>query len=543
MKKYAIYIRVSTREQGQGDGKSPENQEHRCRAFISSQHDDPRYEKEAMVFRDIGQSGKDLDRPGFEEMMNAVQRGEVDTIIFTELSRISRSVMDFLELAEKLNRQGVHFVSIKEQYNTKTALGKMLITIIMALNQFERETIAERTKAGLFARAERGLWAGPIPLGYQRSGQSGHLDIDEEESIIVSQIYELYEQLGSIRGVEDHLEENGVMKPAVYKNDGSIKDPPSRFSDATLRRILENPVYLGKREINKKNKNKDQSTLDVQDQYKIVDGAWDPIISEELASRVHRRLQFNRNNYGAQARTTNHDFLLRGYLICEECGDVLDIERAKCNQYLYYKHSYSGSTCKVKRWKAQDVETTVFSHLLDLCYHSGILDEAIQYTQERRMRDAQGVPDRIRIEEQKLKEVRNQISAMMMTLKVTPHTEVPLSIYDEMSRLEKELRYIESELVRLRRIRDRVKPSVKEVRTISQRLKSLPKILQETDTYHIHQFLIACVYRIELRGQSLGKVFLLNTPKLLNSFNTYTENVNKGWRSSLQPSCTSPCRT
>ena len=204
-KLYAIYIRVSTREQGNGEGKSPKNQEHRCRAYINSQSDDPREEKQALIFRDIGHSGKDLERPAFMQMMKAVERGEIHTIIFTELSRISRSVMDFLNLVEQLNDQGVNFISIKEQYNTSTAIGRLLMTMIMALNAFEREQVSERTRAGIFARSERGLWNGKIPLGYRAAEERGYLEVVDAEAELVREIYTLYDQLGTISAVEQHL--------------------------------------------------------------------------------------------------------------------------------------------------------------------------------------------------------------------------------------------------------------------------------------------------------------------------------------------------
>ena len=267
-KRYAIYIRVSTKEQANGDGRSPQNQEHRCRAYIHSQCDNLLDEKQAIVYRDIGHSGKTLDRPAFTKMMRAVKRDEIHTIIFTELSRVSRSVMDFLGLVEELNKQEVNFISIKEQYNTSTAVGRLLMTMIMALNAFEREQVSERTRLGILARSERGLWNGPIPLGYRASDNKGYLEVHDEEAKLVKDIYQLYDQFGSISKVERHLRENKIYRPDSANRFGKIT-PTHPFRDSSIRRILTGPVYLGLKEVNAKNRQLDQEQLSDDQKYKL----------------------------------------------------------------------------------------------------------------------------------------------------------------------------------------------------------------------------------------------------------------------------------
>ena len=112
-------------------------------------------------------------------------------------------------------------------------------------------------------------------------------------------------------------------------------------------------------------------------------------------------------------------------------------------------------------------------------------------------------------------------------------------MYHEVTRLEKEQKYIESDLEHLRHLRDHVHPNGEEVRFISQRLKELPTTLQKTDTYHIHQFLLASVSRIELQGRKLGRVFLVNTAKSLKTLDSTKSKINKGLMSSIEPPSTS----
>ncbi len=155
------------------------------------------------------------------------------------------------------------------------------------------------------------------------------------------------------------------------------------------------------------------------------------------------------------------------------------------------------------------------------------------------MKEAEGVPKKIKQREEDLKRVRGELSIMMTTLRTTDHTEIPQTIYDEIGRLEKELRYIESELNRLRHLRDHVNPNADEIRFITERLKELPSALQNTDTYQIHQFLRSAVSRIELEGKEVRDVFLVNTPKTSMLLQNHAPKTTKGQRSSLQPPSTS----
>ena len=151
----------------------------------------------------------------------------------------------------------------------------------------------------------------------------------------------------------------------------------------------------------------------------------DPIVDEDLAIRVQERLEFNRATYGSQARTVQHDFVLSGFLVCGECGELLEPERAKNNRYLYYKHPRAGATCSRKRWRAEEVESTVLSHLLEVSDQSGLIDEAIRYTSEQRSVTAQGVPEKIKQRELALKRTRDEHSQLLTTLRTKDHSEIP----------------------------------------------------------------------------------------------------------------------
>ena len=538
-KRYAIYIRVSTKEQANGDGRSPQNQEHRCRAYIHSQCDNLLDEKQAIVYRDIGHSGKTLDRPAFTKMMRAVKRGEIHTIIFTELSRVSRSVMDFLGLVEELNQQEVNFISIKEQYNTSTAVGRLLMTMIMALNAFEREQVSERTRLGILARSERGLWNGPIPLGYRASDNKGYLEVHEEEVNLVKDIYELYDQFGSISKVERHLRENKIYRPDSANRFGEIR-PAHPFRDSSIRRILTGPVYLGLKEVNAKNRHLDQQQLSDDQKYKLVEGVWDPIIEEALAQRVRERIEYNRERHGLKSQLVSHDFLLRDHLYCEECGEKLEKECAKGNTYHYYKHPRPHSTCSKKRWRASDVEATVFSQLLKLGEKEGVFQAMVDETVRQRTALAKGLPEKIAKLTQRQEALLLEKNTLMLNLRTKSYQEIPEVMIQESARLELELNELENKLSSLREQQACVNPKITEVRKIFEKVLNTRSALLNTDRYQVFRMLDSIVKAIFLQGDKLKRVILFNTVKSTELFNFMTQNEKRRPDSSYQTALNLP---
>ena len=511
-KRYAIYIRVSTKEQANGDGRSPQNQEHRCRSYIHSQGDDPLEEKRAVVFSDIGHSGKTLERPAFAKMMRAVKRGEIHTIIFTELSRISRSVMDFLGLVEQLNEAGVNFISIKEQYNTSTAVGRLLMTMIMALNAFEREQVSERTRLGMLARSERGLWNGVIPLGYKPGGDKGYLKVDESAVPLVKQIYELYDQLGSISKVERYLKENQIYRPDRYNRFGKLT-PAHPFRDNSLRAILTAPVYLGLREINKKSRHLNQEELSDDQKYKIVKGVWEPIIEEDLAQRVRDRIEFNRENYGVKSQLVGHDFILNSFLYCDECGEQLIRECAKGNRYYYYNHPKPHSTCSKKRWRAAEVEFTVFSHLMRLADDPEAFDAMVRETERQQEERSRDVPEQLESQQAQLEELNGQKNTLMLNLRTKTYAEIPQGMIEESTRLDEEIAGVKSEMSTLRERLTRVKHNVTQVREIREKVLNVRSALLNPERYQLFRLLRETLGGVFLRGDTMVRALLLNEHK------------------------------
>ena len=160
----AIYTRKSKYT---GKGESTGNQLELCKAYIRNIYGEE-YDNRCQVFEDEGFSGGDLNRPAFRRMMNDVRKRRYKAIIVYRLDRISRNINDFAGLIDELGKLNVSFISIREQFDTSTPMGRAMMYIISVFSQLERETIAERIRDNMHELAKTGRWLGGItPLGFQ----------------------------------------------------------------------------------------------------------------------------------------------------------------------------------------------------------------------------------------------------------------------------------------------------------------------------------------------------------------------------------------
>lgn len=205
-----IYARQSVEKR---DSISIESQIEKCIALCTYNGWDYK------VFKDVGYSGKDLKRPGFMEMMKEIESGRGDMVICYRLDRISRSMADFSNLIVDFEKYNIKFVSVTENFDTSTALGRAMVNIIMTFAQLERETIADRITDNYYARTKMGHWGGgPAPYGYalkRVTGSDGKkftiLEQDEFEADIVRKMYEWYlEPDGSVKKIINKLNELNV---------------------------------------------------------------------------------------------------------------------------------------------------------------------------------------------------------------------------------------------------------------------------------------------------------------------------------------------
>ena len=236
--KIAIYSRKS---KFTGKGESIENQIEMCENYINSHFSDDTHS--ISVFEDEGFSGKNLNRPQFQTMMSEEHKNPFDLIIVYRLDRISRNVGDFSSLIDELNGYNTAFVSIKEQFDTSTPMGRAMMNIAAVFAQLERETIAERVKDNMYMLARTGRWLGGVtPLGYD-SKKVENLDSKDSKRFYFK--LEQNEEIKTVKLIFDkYIELRSLNKLMTYLINHDIKSRQDKnFAVVTIRKILTNPIY------------------------------------------------------------------------------------------------------------------------------------------------------------------------------------------------------------------------------------------------------------------------------------------------------------
>lgn len=290
--KASIYVRVSTVEQAK-EGFSLAAQEERCLQYIQSQG-----WTYVGTYKDDGYSAKDLNRPGIQRLIQDVKEKKFDCVVVYRLDRLVRSITDLHHLLDLFEKHHVAFKSATETYDTTSAIGRLFISIVGAMAQWERENLSERIRMGMEQRfLEKKRHQGRAAYGYDLV--DGKLVINPEEAKVVRRIHELYKT-------------NGITRIAHILNQEGIRTKNgSRWSDPQIRYILTNPIYIGQIRYHPKKEDKSK--------YHIVEGEHEPILTKEQFENTQKLLEIRRGAVVPPKAMTS-DYPFSGVLYCSRCG-------------------------------------------------------------------------------------------------------------------------------------------------------------------------------------------------------------------------------
>jgi site-specific DNA recombinase len=202
----AIYTRKSTEEGLDQDFNSLHAQREAAEAYIASQ----KHLGWTLVpthYDDGGFTGGNLDRPALQQLLEDIDARRVDCILVYKVDRLSRSLLDFARLVDRFDQRSVSFVSVTQQFNTTSSLGRLTLNILLSFAQFEREIIGERTRDNMSAARRKGKWVGGVPvLGYDIIAGGGRLIVNDKESRRVRDIFALFAEHQSLSAVVAELE-------------------------------------------------------------------------------------------------------------------------------------------------------------------------------------------------------------------------------------------------------------------------------------------------------------------------------------------------
>ncbi len=224
----AIYTRKSSEEGLEQDFNSLHAQRESCDAYIKSQRHEG-WTSLASLYDDGGYSGGSTERPALKRLLADIQSHLIDVVVVYKVDRLTRSLADFAKIVEIFDATGVSFVSVTQQFNTTTSMGRLTLNVLLSFAQFEREVTGERIRDKIAASKQEGMWMGGwVPIGYDRNDRT--LTINETEALTVRTIFELFLKLKNVQRVQaELLRLNLTTKPYAT--------PRGRASKRTLKEL------------------------------------------------------------------------------------------------------------------------------------------------------------------------------------------------------------------------------------------------------------------------------------------------------------------
>ena len=359
----AIYTRKSSEEGLDQEFNSLDAQREACEAYIRSQKS-AGWVALPDMYDDGGISGGTLERPALQRMLAEIGAGHVDTVVVYKVDRLTRSLSDFAKIVDAFDAKGVSFVSVTQQFNTTTSMGRLTLNMLLSFAQFEREVTGERIRDKIAASKQKGMWMGGLPpLGYDVEDRK--LVVNGSEADTVRDIFRRYAIIKSVRALKEELDDAGIVSKARLDRFGNATGgmPIAR---GALYLMLQNRIYRG--EI----VHKDNAYPGLHDA--IVDEAlWDEVQGALIENRVERMTR----------STATAPSLLAG-LVYDDSGERMSPTHAnkKGTRYRYYvsqslikrgRPKASGAACRVP---AADLESVVEDRICAMMRDESAIFEA-----------------------------------------------------------------------------------------------------------------------------------------------------------------------
>jgi site-specific DNA recombinase len=395
-KRCAIYTRKSHEKGLEQEFNSLDAQRETCLRYIQNQ---PGWSALPESYDDGGFTGKNTDRPAFQRLLRDVQDGKVDVIVVYKLDRFSRSLLDFLKIQECLDKLGCAFVSVTQHFDTSTAMGRLILNVLMSFSQFEREMTSERIRDKLAASRRKGKWTGGhAPFGYV--SRDKRLVANPAEAATVRDALDLF------------LKHERLTRVAELLNDRAAPCPTRRgeaigWTKVAVLRLLKNPVYAGL----------------VSYRGELHPGEHQALVERDVFERVQAVLQrrrHDRSNHGV-----NPEYVLRGLLRCGTCGSAMvpASTRKAGREYRYYRCSERNKNgsgkCQAVSVPAPAIEAHVVSLIADVAANKTFVAElsaalGLKMAQRRQALEAERaeLPSRIAAVSGKLTRLVDEVTAL-----------------------------------------------------------------------------------------------------------------------------------
>lgn len=518
--KIALYIRVSTEEQAENPEGSIKNQEQRLREAVAYRNRQSSFGDIAGIYIDAGISAKDMNRPRLQEMLRDIRLGNINLVLVTELSRLSRNNRDFLSMWDMMHDQKCSFMSLREDFDTTTAAGEMLLFQLMNFAQFERKQTSERVAANILARAGRGLYnGGSIPLGYKKNHEkSGYLEVDQEHAPTVKLAFDTFLKEGSLSRTARWLNDNGHKSKAHLEGGGS-KMRLGHFTVDNLQILLRNKSYIGVKAYRQKG------------EWKETKAVWEAIVDEAVFHRVNEMLTKNKNKLKPINERTKHPYILSGVSFCMTCGDFMPGKSAtgRNGKVPYYEHSWATKResclskktfkCDPHRVQAKKIEPLVweeFCRFLDSKEFILSLMEKVKALHGQN--DEEQERKRLKA---KIGGLSSQLDALGERLAILPKSVSPGPLFKQMEKLEAAKKEHQERLLEVKEMN--LEQRLVSLETFESFANQAARTLKETTDFNVRRMILQkFIRRVEIGIDSvkiywnLDKEFYESELKLKN---------------------------
>lgn len=359
----AIYTRKSSEEGLEQDFNSLHAQREACEAYIASQKSEG-WRLHPAHYDDGGFSGGNLDRPALTRLLADIEQKRIKVIVVYKVDRLTRSLADFAKMVERFDALGVSFVSVTQQFNTTTSMGRLTLNVLLSFAQFEREVTGERIRDKIAASKKKGLWmGGNTPVGYKPNGRT--LDIDPNHVPMVQEIFSGYLKQGCVRKLKTALDRSGIKSPVrTYESGRQSGGIP--FTRGNLYKILSNPIYIGK----------------IAHKGETYPGHHPAIIDQTLWNEVQTQLSANSQRREKQ-RSLPSDSLLAGILFDDQGHRLIPSHSQKqSKRFRYYVSEPLITNVREEaldgiRIPANDLERIVIKQLIQWLSNDEVLIEEL----------------------------------------------------------------------------------------------------------------------------------------------------------------------
>ena len=325
----AVYTRKSTEEGLEQDYNSIDAQRDAGQAYIASQRHEG-WIPVATDYDDPAYSGGNMDRPGLKRLMQDIHAKLIDVVVVYKIDRLTRSLADFSKMVEVFDAHEVSFVSVTQQFNTTTSMGRLMLNVLLSFAQFEREVTGERIRDKISASKKKGMWMGGVPpLGYNVVNRK--LVVNEAEAALVRRLFSDYTRANSLTMLVQHLRDEGIRTKSWKTQDG-IERAGKLIDKGNLYKMLNNPVYYGM--IHFKGQN-----------YR---GEHDAIITQDMWEAAQSKLAGAKCGGRKGQRKGAHVALLRGLIYTQDGHAMTPVGKPKPGTQKNYRYYRSIHDQKVK---------------------------------------------------------------------------------------------------------------------------------------------------------------------------------------------------